>query len=230
MHALLLSFLNLPHCLALAAVSDAQAESFLNAQHCLAIAAAFLGIIAACASLISSANSKAESLTKRIHDAAEEFREVHDKEAPLGEETPGAASGRCDQLKRQINYYDLRFRKVQRAQHWLFLTIGIFVACLMIIIGLGLTMIFLQIRDIMEHPYTAGILFGCIGIGLLFGIWFMSRAIYFLYQEVGDSYETLNIEMLPCKQSDCHKAGGHVSPNARTLPGMAARHAEVVGG
>src|ERR1044072_886236 len=48
----------------------------MDAQHCLAIAAAFIAIIGACASLISGANSKAESLTNRIHEAAKEFREA----------------------------------------------------------------------------------------------------------------------------------------------------------
>lgn len=55
---------------------EPNAMPFLNAQHCVTIAAGFIAIIAACATLITSANNKAESLTKHIYDAAEEHRRV----------------------------------------------------------------------------------------------------------------------------------------------------------
>jgi hypothetical protein len=94
----------------------------------LAIAAAFIAINGACASLIGGANSKAESLTDRIHEAAKEFRE--NKRA--------GNVPRYAMIKEQIRYYDERYLKVQRAQRLLFLTIGIFIICLTVFIGLAL--------------------------------------------------------------------------------------------
>jgi hypothetical protein len=42
---------------------------------CLSIAAAFISVIAACATLITSANQKSTALADRIRDAAKEQRE-----------------------------------------------------------------------------------------------------------------------------------------------------------
>lgn len=75
----------------------------LNTQHCLTIAAAFIGIIAACATLISSANNKSDGLSNRIREAAREHRDRGDNVA------------RCLQLQRQIDLFKKRFRRVLSA-------------------------------------------------------------------------------------------------------------------
>lgn len=169
---------------------EPQVVSF-DAQHCLAIAAAFIAIIGACASLIGGANSKADSLTKRIHEAAGEFRE-------------GATAGmadRCRKLKEQIDYYDGRYKKVQRAQLLLFVTVGIFVVCLTVFIGLALYASYSGVRNVMVYPLARYLVVG-IGVGVAAGALVMLRAIGFHFKEVRDSYESLKIEMSDCKAGD----------------------------
>ena len=207
---------------------DTQAMNYMDAQHCLAIAAAFIAIIAACASLISGANSKAESLTNRIHEVAKEFREIHAADGGLVEDVLDGVSARCNQIKEQIVYYNTRFKKVQHAQRLLFLTISIFVTCLAVFIGLGLYISYFHVPDITIHP-IAGVLFGGIGLGVLFGTLFMLRAIYLHFSEVWESYQTLRIEMGPCRESDCHAIDNGDLLRVRPRPDIAACSPEIVG-
>jgi Flp pilus assembly protein TadB len=185
----------------------------LDAQHCLAIAAAFIAIIGACASLIGGANSKAESLTSRIHEAAGEYRAGK----LLGN------SARCAKLKEQIHYYDARYLKVQRAQRLLFLTIGIFIICLTVFIGLALYGVYSHTPDVTVYPIARYLVAG-IGVGVTAGTLSMLQAIRFHYQEVWQSYETLNIEM-----SDCRHAAEVESPADEPHSIIDAGAAELLG-
>jgi hypothetical protein len=207
---------------------DPHVVNYIDAQHCLAIAAAFIAIIAACASLISGANSKADSLTNRIHEVAREFREIHEADGDLVEGVLGGASARCKQIKEQIVYYNTRFKKVQHAQRFLFLTISIFVTCLAVFIGLGLYISYFHVPDITAYP-VAGVIFGGIGLGVLFGTLFMLLAIYLHFSEVWQSYDTLCIEMGPCQKSLCHDTDCSGLPSVRPRPSIAARSPEIVG-
>jgi hypothetical protein len=181
----------------------------MDAQHCLAIAAAFIAIIGACASLIGGANSKAESLTNRIHEAAKEFREAK----LLGNHTRRA------KLKDQVHYYDERYLKVQRAQRLLFFTIGIFVICLTVFIGLALYGSYHGLKDVTQDPRVGGFARGLvagIGVGVIVGSLIMLQAIRLHFQEVWLSYKALDIEMKDCK------GGGESAPQAaQTQPAVA---------
>jgi hypothetical protein len=161
----------------------------LDAQHCLAIAAAFIAIIAACASLITGANNKAESLTRRIYEVTKELRESK----LLGRRE------RCASLDLQIDYYDGRFRQVQRAQRLMFLTIGIFVVCLTAFILLALYGSYYRIADVTAYAF-ARYLVAAIGVGVASGTLAMLQAIRLHFREVGQSYETLCIEMSDCQR------------------------------
>jgi hypothetical protein len=189
---------------------DTQHVVSLDAQHCLAIAAAFIAIIGACASLIGGANSKAESLTDRIHEAAKEFRE--NKRA--------GNVPRYAMIKEQIRYYDERYLKVQRAQRLLFLTIGIFIICLTVFIGLALYGAYSHIPDVTVYPFARYLVAG-IGIGVTAGTLTMLQAIRLQFQEVWQSYKTLSIEM-----SDCQLGGKSESPAAELQPGIAVGAAD----
>ena len=184
----------------------------LDAQHCLAIAAAFIAIIGACASLIGGANSKAESLTRRIHEAAKEFREGPQSGTP----------GRCDKLQRQLRYYDERYQKVQRAQRLLFLTIGIFIVCLTVFIGLALYGSYSHTPDVTVYPFARYLVAG-IGVGVTAGTLAMLQAIRLHFKEVLQSYETLHIEM-----SDCQE-GESLLPAAERQRAVAVGGAELLG-
>ncbi len=170
----------------------------LTAQHCLTIAAAFIAIIGACATLISSANNKAESLSIRIRSSCKEFRE-HEN------------SARCSQLQKQLNLFTERFQGAQQAQGLLFSTIAIFIVSLAIFIGLGLYLtakphMSAQQAQLVSRPYLI-VIGGCVALGTSF----MLTAIYFLFREIGKSSETLRIEM-----SDCRLSGTMEPPIART--------------
>lgn len=164
----------------------------LEAQHCLSIAAAFIAIIAACATLINSANSKADSLANRIREATREHRERRD-------------SARCRQLLLQLQLFKNRYTRVQEAQRLLFFTIGIFIASLTIFIVIGLYLL---------AGGTANVLVSSIVIGscVLVGTACMLKAIYLQYFEVGESFKTLCIET-----SDCEEQEGAVMPQTASV-------------
>lgn len=185
----------------------------LNAQHCLAIAAAFIAVIGACASLISGSNGKAESLTKRIHEAAREFREG----------TEAGASDRCEVLRMQLRYYDERYQMVQRAQRLLFLTIGIFNVCLTVFIILALYGSYYRLPDVTVYPFARYLVAG-IGVGVASGTLAMLQAIRLHFKEVRQSYNTLCIEM-----SDCAVEGEARVASARPPSAVAAVAAEPLG-
>jgi Flp pilus assembly protein TadB len=161
----------------------------LTAQHCLAIAATFIAIIAACATLITSTNSKAESLSTRIREAAKEHRERRN-------------NARCIQLQEEIILFQERFRRIQRAQRLLFSTIGLFITGLTAFIGLGLYITYFNIIDasrLHEVSRSPIILVGiCVGLGA--GL--MLAAIYLQFLEIGASYATLCIETSDCERGE----------------------------
>lgn len=158
----------------------------LETQHCLAIAAAFIAVIAACATLISSANSKAESLSNRIREAAREHRERKD-------------SARCAQLQAQIKLFKARFTRVQDAQRLLFFTIGIFITSLTIFIGIALCLVAGGITNVLVSSIVIGF---CVSVGSIC----MLKAISLQYSEVEASFLTLCIET-----DDCDGQGGPAS-------------------
>lgn len=166
---------------------DPHVVSF-DAQHCLAIAAAFIAIIAACASLISGANSKAESLTNRIHEATNAFRRSK-REGNVA---------RCARIKEQVGKYGKRYETIQSAQLLLFLTIGVFIICLTAFIGLALYGSYAHIPDITVKPFASNLIAG-IGFGVGLGTLSMLLAIGLHFAEVWRSHKTLEIEA-----SDCH--------------------------
>jgi hypothetical protein len=163
-------------------------EHILNTQHCLTIAAAFIAIIAACASLINSANSKADVLSNRIREAAKEHRER------------GGDSPRCHQLRRQLELFHIRYRRVQRAQRLLFSTIGIFIVSLTCFMCVALYLIYFNIASekmgTVAHVSTI-----MIGTLVVLGTALMLVAIGLHYSEIGASYETLCIETEDCNAS-----------------------------
>ena len=160
-------------------------EHILNTQHCLTIAAAFIAIIAACASLISSANSRADGLSNRIRKAAKEHRDR------------GGDSIRCHQLRRQLELFHIRYRRVQHAQRLLYSTIGIFVVSLTCFMCIGLYLIYFNIASekigAVAHVSTI-----MIGASVALGTALMLVAIGLYYSEIGASYETLCIETEDC--------------------------------
>ncbi len=181
---------------------DANVEHFLSAQHCLAIAAAFIAIIAACATLITSANNKAESLANRIRETTKEYR-------------ANGESARCQQLLEQLSLFQRRFRKVQQAQRLLFTTIGTFIFSLFVFIALGLYILYFNVpADAVANLARAPLL--VIGLGVSVGTGFMLSAISLQFWEVGKSYATLCIETRDCESS----VGSEASASPRS--GLAA--------
>jgi len=176
-------------------------EHFLNAQHCLTIAAGFIAIIAACATLITSANNKAESLATRIRELTKEHRERRQDR------------GRCEQLEKQLKRFKNRFIRVQLAQGSLFLTIGIFIASLAIFLSLGLNIVYEHISEddlytVAHTPLRSIMVLGRIGI-ILMGI-----AIILQLWEVVASYFTLNIESSDCLPEESTQAAVQASSAA----------------
>jgi hypothetical protein len=187
-------------------------EHFLTAQHCLTIAAAFIAVVAACASLISVANNKADSLAKRYREVTKEYRKRSGNQE------------RCKQLQEQIFLFDKRCRKIRRAQYSLFITIGLFITSLAIFIGLGLYIIYFNIADKAVYIIAR---FPIQGIGFLvaLGTGCMFAAIFFLLSEVWDSSKTLGIEARDCVNldiSDTSMAGvpqsSQVAGSTREMP------------
>jgi hypothetical protein len=162
-----------------------ETAQFLNTQHCLAIAAAFIAIIAACTTLITNANNKAESLATRIREAMKEYRE----------QSPNPP--RCEQLQKEIYCFRTRFLRVQRVQSLLYRTIFIFIIPLAIFIGFGLAIIGFEFSEVTLH-FIVRILFPIIGICVAFGTVCILIAVCLLYLEVRESNETLDIETEDC--------------------------------
>ena len=157
----------------------------LSTQHCLTIAAAFIAIIAACATLINSASSKAESLAGRIRNAAQEHRERIEVM-------------RCTQLEEQIELFRERYRSVQKAQRLLFSAIAIFITSLAIFIILALYIVYYHVPEnavfsISHLPISI------VGVCVPLGTLCMLAAICLQFLEVGKSYVTLCIETRDCE-------------------------------
>lgn len=167
-------------------------EHFLNAQHCLTIAAAFIAIVGACASLISLANGKSDSIANRYRELTKEYRDVAAKE-----DRTRYDDRRLDQLQRQIKLYKERVRKVVEAQGILFSTICIFVGSIVIFIVLALLIVILNWSDAEVYRY-ANVPLGLIGICVLFGAFHMYRAVRRLYSEVKEAKATFDIETEDC--------------------------------
>ncbi|HJQ33186.1 MAG TPA: hypothetical protein VJ866_13450 [Pyrinomonadaceae bacterium] len=167
-------------------------EHYLNAEHCLTIAAAFIAIVGACASLISLANGKSDSIATRYRELTREYRDVAAKEGRTKYE-----DYRLDQLKRQLKLYKKRVKKVVEAQGILFSTICIFVGSLAIFIVLALLIVILNWSDAEVYRY-AKIPLGLIGICVLFGAFYMYRAVGRLYAEIKEAKATFDIETEDC--------------------------------
>jgi hypothetical protein len=166
---------------------------YLNAQHCLTIAAAFIAIVGACASLISLANGKSDSIANRYRELTKEQRELTVKENRTGYE-----NYRLEQLRRQIDLYKKRVIKVVDAQCILFRTICIFVFSIAIFIALALVIVTLNLPDAQQiYPY-AQILLALIAVFVLAGAVYMWRAVIRLLAEVREARETFNIETEDC--------------------------------
>jgi len=170
-------------------------EHFLNAQHCLTIAAAFIAIVGACASLISLANGKSDSIATRYRELTREYRDVAAKEPRSKYD-----DYRLDQLKRQLKLYKKRVKKVVEAQRILFSTICIFVGSIAIFIVLALLIVILNWSDADVYRY-ANVPLGIIGLCVLFGAFYMYRATRRLYAEVKQAKETFDIETEDCLPS-----------------------------
>jgi hypothetical protein len=171
----------------------------LNAQHCLTIAAAFIAIVAACASLITVANGKSDSIANRYRELTREYREGATKEGRAGFDNT-----RLDQLQKQIGLYKERVSMVVEAQCLLFRTIGIFVFSIAVFIGLALFIVFNNLTD-EQIKYSAQIPLGVIAASVLFGASYMFRAIYRLYLEVRKAAETFDIETSDCLPSNVRR-------------------------
>lgn len=156
----------------------------LTIQHCLAIAASFIAIMAACATLITSANNKADSLANRIRGAAKEHRECKDET-------------RRKRLQRQVEIFEERFCTIQHAQRLLLRTVGMFILSLAIFIPTGLYLL----AGGAANPLF---LYALIGVFVTVGSLCMLRAIYLQHSELGRTSETLQIEIADCK-SDTDK-------------------------
>jgi hypothetical protein len=164
----------------------------LDAQHCLTIAAAFIAIVAACASLIGVANGKSDSIANRYRELTKEYREGAAKEVRTRDEDV-----RLVQLKRQIELYKVRVGMVVGAQCFLFRTAIIFVSSLAVFILLALAIVILNLSDA-QINYYARIPLGLIGVCVSVGAVFMFLAVRCLYWEVKKAEETFNIETSDC--------------------------------
>lgn len=155
-----------------------------TAQHCLAIAAGFIGVVAACATLITSSNNKAESLANRIREIAKEYRKKQDE-------------ARCDQLTEQFKLLGMRFRRIQLAQQLLLATISFVIISFWIFICLGLFLTYGEEPVIlMDYSILA------IGALLTLATGLMIGAVWLKCSEIRMSYKTLCIEMSDCQGFD----------------------------
>jgi hypothetical protein len=161
----------------------------MDTQHCLTIAAGFIAIIAACATLITSANNKAENLTTRIRELMRERRERSQD------------ASRCTQLEKQVCLFRARFFRIQTAQSSLFFTITAFILAFAVFIGFGLYLIYKNV-DIKEVVPLAQVLTIIIGIIFIAGTVSMMRAIYYQINEVKESHITIEIETQDCPELD----------------------------
>ena len=157
----------------------------MNTQHCLTIAAGFIAIIAACATLITSANNKAESLATLIRSLTKEHRERSQD------------SDRCTQIEKQICLFKDRFVRIQRAQTSLFWTITAFILAFATFIIFGLYLIYKNV-DIGQVVTLAKVLIVTIGVIFGCGIVTMMRAIYYQLKDVNESHLTIRIETDDC--------------------------------
>ena len=164
----------------------------MNAQHCLTLAAAFIAVIAACATLIKSANDKAESLADRLIETASKHRDNKED----------GNIDRCTRLQKELELFKDRFHKAQLVQGFLFFTIFIFIISLAIFIGLGLNIIYYNISEEAMIAKAGNLLVG-IGVGIGVGTLFMLVAICFQLWEVRASSKTLAIETSDCFAEPC---------------------------
>jgi hypothetical protein len=160
----------------------------LTAQHCLTIAAAFIAIIAACATLISGAHNKAESISNSIRDSTKEYRENNDRE-------------RCSQIQEQLKLLREIILRVQRAQRLLFSTIAAFISSLAVFIGLGLYLTYFNVPTERMHLISRPWII-VIGIFVAAGTISMLKAVYLQFRVLGESYKTLRVEMRDCESPD----------------------------
>lgn len=168
-------------------------DHLLTADHCLSIAAAFIAVVAACATLISIANNKADSLAGRYREVTREYREKeHRKQS--------GDLKRCDQLQEQIRLFVKRFRKLRWTQYLLFSTIGSFIMAIGTFIYLGLRIIYSHIPD-KDVPTIAQGPIIMIGSCIAFGALCMFVAIFLLFFELRDSAKTFQIETRDCLAS-----------------------------
>jgi hypothetical protein len=173
---------------------------YLNAQHCLTIAAAFIAIVAACASLISVANGKSDSIANRYRELTKEYRE-----GAANERRNRYEDARLVQLKLQIELYKLRVEKVVGAQCFLFRTVFIFVSSIAIFLMLALLIVVFRLPDEQVNDYTR-IPLGLIGVCVIVGAVFMFKAIRRLYSEVKMAQQTFEIETNDCLLSKAGRA------------------------
>jgi hypothetical protein len=167
----------------------------LNAQHCLTIAAAFIALVAACASLISVANGKSDTIANRYRELTKEYRYLK-----ATRDRAGHDDGRLEQLQAQIELYKMRVRNVVAAQCFLFRTTGIFVFSIAVFLVLALLIVILDLPDKDVSRY-AQVPLVIIGLCVLAGASFMFLAIYRLYLEVKEASETFRIETDDCLQT-----------------------------
>lgn len=156
----------------------------MKPEHCMTIALAFIATIAACATLITSANNKAESLAGRIRDAAKEHRE---RKNPA----------RCRQLEEQVELFKGRFRSVQKAQRLLFATIAMFISSLAALIILALYLDYNHL-SLVPSGFVFSLPMFLAGVCVPAGTTLMLVAIYLQFTEVGKSYATLCVETIDC--------------------------------
>jgi ABC-type multidrug transport system fused ATPase/permease subunit len=174
----------------------------LNAQHCLTIAAAFIAIVAACASLISFANGKSDSLATRYREVTKEYREEAAKEDAEGAKEYRAKRkiSRRAQLQQQIELYVKRVRKVLWAQRLLFFTISIFILSIAMFIGLALRIVYATIPGEPEYKVSQQPI-EVIGACVMIGAFCMFAAIILLFLELREAAETFKIETSDCLPS-----------------------------
>lgn len=167
-------------------------ELFQNAQHCLTIAAAFIAIVAACASLISLANDKADSIASRYREVTTEYSELKIKDDRTKYE-----KYRLNQLWDQINLYKDRVPLVVDAQRFLFHTIRVFIGSIAGFIFIALLIVIFNRPDA-ETNLIIKLLLGVIAILVILGAVFMYFAVRRLLVEIEKAKETFKREIEDC--------------------------------